>query len=50
MAVVKTKQGVLAHRDEKHPLTVEQAQASADDRNQRAEELGIPTRYVVAED
>lgn len=53
MAYVQTTTGALVNgkaAGKPDSYTMEQAVASAAERNKRAEELGIPTRYEAAED
>lgn len=47
--IVTTTAGSLVYKSEKKPLTREQAQSSADDRNRRAEQMGLIARYEVRE-
>ncbi len=49
MFKVRTTTGTLA-KETKVGLTAEQAHADADDRNKRAAELDIETRYEVVEE
>lgn len=46
--VIRTMDGLLVYTGGKEGLTAEQAAASAKDRNERAEAMGLKARYVVA--